>query len=279
MEIYGISVVQNEQDVVRENLEWASRFFERIWVWDLGSSDDTWEILQELQSERVCVAQRPEVEFSRAVRPFFLNEVRSQIPDGAWLYRLDADEFLASDPKPILEQAEAEGAELVRAWHLNFYPVAAELGQLAELGEAEWLRIPLFERLRNYRVEWIEWRFLRLLPGVVWEASGGRSKKYRSDGQKPKLASHDAAVRHYRYRSPSQVARRFPIRRRMFESGYPGFWYEKTGDFASYEMPARKCRRWSDDAAPPPILLGDVLRCRAAKLKRKIEKARRSVGL
>lgn len=65
MEIYAISVVQDEEDVVRESLDWASRFCKRIWVWELGSVDGTWATLQELQSEQVRVARKPEVAFSR----------------------------------------------------------------------------------------------------------------------------------------------------------------------------------------------------------------------
>lgn len=266
MELYAICVVQNEEDVIRDSIEWAGRFCERIWVWDLGSIDSTWEILTDIQSSRLCVARKSNLTYSKMVRGLIFQEVRPHIPDGAWLYRLDADEFVIGDPRPALRAAANEGAELASAWHLNFYPTEKDVRFMQTLGQAEWERIPLFQRLRSYRVEWLEWRFVRVGPDLVWDASKSRSRLRRADGSKLAGSRHHAMIRHYRYRSPTQVASRCQTRRMTRASGYEGFRYDRTTDFCNYIKSARRCRYWSDENTSPKILVWEVLRYQTRKL-------------
>jgi hypothetical protein len=253
LEVYAIGVVQNEEDVVRESVAWASRFCRRIWVWDLGSTDRTSQILSQLASEHACVARTSDLPYSKTVRGALLGEIRAQMPEGAWLYKLDADEFVVGDPRPILEAAEREGAESVHGWHLDFYPTLDDIAELRATGEADWERLPLFERIRHYRVGWAEWRFAKLAPGFVWDVSSGRNKLRKAGGAKLERSRHHVLIRHYRYRSPSQVARRYTTRSASRAGGHGGFHYDHTADFARYALPAKQLRRWSDDDAPPRI--------------------------
>ena len=253
MEVYAIGVVQNEEDVVRESVAWASRFCRRIWLWDLGSTDHTWQILEQLASEQLCVAQRSDLPYSKTVRGALLGEVRAQMPEGAWLYKLDADEFVVDDPRPALEAAEREGAESVLGWHLDFHPTLDDVTRLRAIGEANWEQLPLFERIRHYQVGWTEWRFAKLAPGFVWDVSSGRNKLRNARGAKLEHWRQHVLIRHYRYRSPSQVERRYTTRKASRAAGHGGFSYDRTADFARYALPAKQLRRWSDDDTPPRI--------------------------
>ena len=176
--IFTICVVQNEADVIGDCIDRAVEFSERLWVCDLGSSDATWEVIQAKRSDAVHVAHRADLSDLgvKDVRIGMLDEVRSEIPDGSWLYRLDADEFIVGDPSPLLTQATRQGADVVRGWHLNFRPTRADLRLLDELGEDEWKRTPLFDRLRSYQVDFPHWRFLRMAPEVRWRVEDGRSR-------------------------------------------------------------------------------------------------------
>ncbi|MBU1695365.1 MAG: glycosyltransferase family 2 protein, partial [Verrucomicrobia bacterium] len=161
MNIYGVCVVQDEADVIRESLSRAARFCKRIRVWDLGSTDGTWEILQSLASDQIEVVRKEGLPYTSSLRGNIAAEIRGQVEAGAWIYILDADEFLVGDPGPILAAAEQEGASLVGVWQANFFPTPQTLDEIQRLGEESWARQPLPDRFRHYRVEWFEWRFVR----------------------------------------------------------------------------------------------------------------------
>lgn len=270
MRIYAVSVVQNEADVIRESLAWALRFCDRIWVWDLGSTDGTWPVLESMSSERIIARQHPGLRFTSALKGKVFAEARSAIEDGSWVYILDADEFLAGDPTPVLAAAEEEGVAQVGAWQANFFPTRKDLERLRGLGEAEWLNLPLFKRFRDYRVEWFEWRFIRVSPGLVWDTSGAHSQFRDAAGNPLKRSRRQLLVRHYRYRSPRQVAERFNTRKQSPPPGYGQFRYETAADFASYVRPAWQCRHWPEDETDMVVPRTELWRARVTIMAARI---------
>lgn len=252
--IYGVGVVQNEGDVIGESVAWAARFCKKLWVWDLGSTDRTWEVLSGLSSERIAVSQRPELTYASSLRSAMVEEVRSQIPEGAWVYILDADEFLVGDPVPLLAQAEAAGAALVKSWFLNFYPTLTDLARLEAEGEEAWARVPVQRRIRCYQLDpWPDKRFVRLTSDVVWSTRGKHNNLRHDDGRRLKVFRRKAVTCHYRYRSPAQVAWRYRTRLASRATGYAGFDYDSGGDFRKYCQRPEACRTWRDDEVAPRL--------------------------
>jgi hypothetical protein len=284
--VYTHCIVQNESDVIESCLDRAEEFSERIWIWDLGSSDGTWELLQSRPSDIVDVSRREDLSSLsvKEVRMRMLDELRHEIPEGCWLYWLDADEFIIGDPRPLLAAAAREGAELVRGWTLEFRPTPADIQLMDELGEAKWQQIPLVERLRSYQVGFPFWKFLRMTPEVRWWVEDGRSRVSHVSGRKPREASERFVMRHYQYRSPSQVALRLETRQKRraaaeTATGIPqrSFWYEQTEAFRDHVVPAHRCRRWEAGEEAPSVTTSDVLRYRARWLRYAIQKLPRNL--
>jgi hypothetical protein len=276
MKIYGVSVVQNESDVIAESLTRALSFCERIWVWDLGSTDGTWEALDKLRSDRIIPKQQTGLRFTSSLKGRVFAEARAQIEEGAWIYILDADEFLVGDPQPALKAAEREGAARVGVWQVNFFPVRTDLERLNAMGETSWEKLPLVERFRHYRVEWFEWRFIRVIPELVWDVSGMHSRFSDAKDRPLKNSRQELLVRHYRYRSPRQVAGRAATRRDSPPADYGQFRYETTGDFAKLVLPANQCREWPDPSTELIVPQRELLRARLCmgwtRILRKIER-------
>ena len=260
MNLYAVSVVQNEADIIRENVLWACRFFKRIWIWDLGSTDGTWEALLSLRSEQVIPSRHEGLPFTSSLKGRVFAEARPEIEDCAWVYILDADEFLVEDPRPLLQRAEAADRELVGAWQVNFFPVASDLQAVTDSGESAWTTIPIAERLRHYRVEWFEWRFIRATAELVWDTSGSHSRWTYAGARKPNPSRHSAMIRHYRYRSPSQVAARHATRRTSPAPGYGQFRYDASSRFEDFVMPEDRLHFWEDPRAPLVVPAGEMLR-------------------
>jgi hypothetical protein len=281
MNIYGVGVVQNEADVIRDSLAWAVRFCRRIRIWDLGSTDGTWEILQGMAGDRIEVFRKEGLPYASSLRGRIAEEWRAELGEGAWIFILDADEFLVGDPVPVLAEAEQRGASLVGVWQVNFFPTAGTLLDIERLGEPAWAGQTLERRFRHYRVEWFEWRFVRLARDLVWDTEGLYSSFRLASGEPPRRSRRAMVVRHYRYRSPAQVARRFASRTAV-EPGAPNrFRYEKTGDFAELVRPVSQCREWPDPDRELVVPRREILRARGhmvwVRLLRRIERTRRGM--
>ena len=53
MKIYAISLIKNEADIIEKNLIEASKWCDKIFVYDNGSTDGTWEIVKSLSSNKI----------------------------------------------------------------------------------------------------------------------------------------------------------------------------------------------------------------------------------
>jgi hypothetical protein len=244
LNVYGICAVQNEGDVIADSVRWASRFCQHIWVWDLGSTDETWERLQSLNLPNVTAERREWVTFVNSIRGKLYAEVKQHVEEDSWVYILDPDEFHVGDPRPVLVSAANEGAGVVGVWQVNFLPTQEDAAALKSLGEEKWAAIPLAERLRHYRVEWFEHRFGRVVPGFQWDASGLFSRWLDRDGRPLPVSRRFGFVRHYRYRSPSQVARRRTTRKSREGVGDGLFRWTPSADFLDYARPSRGLCVW-----------------------------------
>ena len=262
MRIYGVGVVRNEADVVGQSVLWAARFCDRIFIWDLGSDDNTVEILRSLPAEKIRVKEKPGTPYRSALRGEIANQIRADLGEEDWIYILDADEFLVGDPVMVLQRARRCGAYLVGAWQANFFPTEKTLSELDRLGEEQWCRIPLEKRLRYYRLEWFEWRFIRMSPELQWITEGDYSVFRLSSGAFPKRCREGMVVRHYRYRSPAQVRLRYRTRIEAAASGAPRFRYESTPDFRALVRPARRLVRWPEDQPELVVPRAEFMRAR-----------------
>jgi hypothetical protein len=278
MNIYGVGVVQNEADVLGESLEWALRFCRHIWLWDLGSTDETLAVAAKFPRDRVTATAHEGLRFSSSLKGRVFAEARPLIPREAWVYIFDADEFLEGPLAEALALADRQRAQKVGVWQASFYPTPADLAALREQGESNWAAQPVAARITHYRIEWFEWRLIRNAPDLVWDTSGPHSQWHISGRPlEPLRGAPPLFVRHYRYRSPQQVALRHRTRRAAPIPGYGQFRYDASDRFEDFARPERGLRRWTPDA-PWVVPAAEIWRARfriwRLRLQRKWQRRR-----
>ena len=236
--IHGLCLVKNEADVIAQTLHAASRWCDHIYVFDNGSADGTWEIVQGIARDnprwcrsRPIPSRSPTPSATRSCATY-----RSHARAGDWWAILDADEFYIDDPRAFLAQVPGR----VRAVWPQIYSYL-----FTDIDADSWRRdpsryapdVPLGERLRHYVLgDYTELRFFRHEPGLT-EVPGDLRPIY----------PERIRLRHYGYRSPDQIRIRLETRREPMLRGE--FIHEKRSNWFP-----------GGSAAPGPALPEDLPR-------------------
>lgn len=201
--LVGISVVRNEADILRESLEYALQFHDRIYAVDCGSEDDTSRILAEL------ARQHPSIWFLGTIKPSHPESVRWQIYSRFrrwhslqdWWTFVDADEFFHDDPRVSVRKACAEGADYIMVQHIEFYYKRFEYQRWLEGYETLADRTkPIADRRRWFAIgSDLHTRFFRNVHRLRWDPDA-----YIPKGL-VKPAMFRPIVRHYKYRDGDQL--------------------------------------------------------------------------
>jgi hypothetical protein len=203
LKLYGIWVAQDEGDIIRATLEFhrKARAFEKIFFYDLGSTDDTLAIATEFGD--IAVVEQRRVPYSGDLRLALIEENARYYAPGDWVAIIDSDEIYGEDPRAVIRAAEAEGATRVETWQAQFYFSDADLRHW-DRGDAAFRSQTAYDRMRHYVINWSEMRFYKCL---TWSAD--RRASIDLDG---KLATRRLLNRHYPYRSPDQIRRKVELR-------------------------------------------------------------------
>lgn len=207
MKINAICVVKNEADVIKSTLLNAMKFCHRIYVFDNGSDDGTWEIIQLLDKhyEQIVIAQRSSEVFKNQLRNRVYNMFHHEYSADDWWYILDADEMLTESPAAKLKQAARAGNNCMYAWFAQFYFTDKDM--LTYHSEDQ--SLPVMERRHYYRINWREIRFFKNDPEQVWpETVSGRIPYFMN-----KMHSDAPILRHYAERTPEQIKQRVNVRK------------------------------------------------------------------
>jgi hypothetical protein len=211
MKVHGLCVVRNEIDIIERCLRAAARWCSSIYVLDNGSDDGTWERVNELAGElgQVVPFRQDSRPFDSGIREDILRHYASRARPGDWWCILDADEFYVDDPHRFLSTVPAE-YQVVWKQDLAYYFTEEDLERYRKDPSLYADDVPIEKRLRYYSADWSEMRFFRhpVDPARVripWEA--------------PKTYPMRIRVKHFQYRSPSQIQKRLDTRRNAIESG------------------------------------------------------------
>ena len=96
MKFAALLPVRDEADIVGQCLEHVLQWADAIYVFDTGSVDNTWEIVQDLAScdKRILPIRKEPVYFSEPhLRSYMFHVARQNMHSGDWFLRVDADEF------------------------------------------------------------------------------------------------------------------------------------------------------------------------------------------
>lgn len=223
--IHAICLVKNEGDIIAETLSFASRFCHKIYVFDTGSVDDSWEKVTQLESSVVVPFRHESVPFSDGLRAQVFNAVRNHVADGDWIYILDADEFLAENPARAIQVAEREGAQQINTAQYNFHFTDVDW-ELYQQG-LDSRSLPIAQRRRYYCFTNMEQRLFKYSSDLTWpeyvndEHPHGFMAPKRS--KKLKKCSYRIPNCHYQYRDPEQIQLRLETRRLARQSNQSNF--------------------------------------------------------
>lgn len=173
MKIFGLTLVKNEADIIRQSMSAALQWCDWIGVVDNGSTDGTYDILLDLAREhpdRFVLCGVRDVPFSNDLRRIPFKALRSEASEGDWWCRLDADEFYPVDPHSFLEEAVAPHECVVWSIHLQYYYTDQDYERWKAGNESLADRNrPIQDRRRYYKAVYSEHRFLKHREGLVWD--------------------------------------------------------------------------------------------------------------
>src|SRR5204862_7693135 len=237
MAIRALSLVKNEGDIIAHNLRAASRWCEAVYVFDNGSTDGTWDIVQELARTipQIVPFKQDAKPFSDSLRQEMFDRYRKAARIGDWWCVLDADEFYVDDPRLFLSRV----SPLYRSVWPQLYTYLFTEADASRSTDA-----PAPERLRHYVLgEYSEPRFVR-----HW-----RDMTAFPPSELHPIYPERIRMRHYPYRSPQQIELRLATRREAMNRGE--FAHELRSNWATAAIateldPDAPPERWEERLAP-----------------------------
>jgi glycosyltransferase involved in cell wall biosynthesis len=203
--------VRDEADIIGQCLERLLAWSDEIFVFDTGSVDETWEIVQEFASRerRVTPLKKESVYFNdTVVRGWMFHEARRTLRKGDWFLRADADEFHHIMPPEFVKTRLQTHETIVYHQYYNFV--------LRESDVAEWdagretfadRARPIAERRQWYTPSvYAEPRLCRYRDSMRWPSPIGFP--YNAGY----VALERLPIRHYPHRDPAQLNRRCRLR-------------------------------------------------------------------
>ncbi|MCF2950418.1 glycosyltransferase family 2 protein [Paraglaciecola aquimarina] len=206
MKLNAICIIKNEADIILETLENALNFCDTIYVFDNGSTDGSWELIQQkaASDSRVVITAHTDEIYRNQFRNRVYNMFHQQYSPSDWWYILDADELLVEDPRPMLCKAMQRNKTQMRVWQAQFYFTDKDLA----VYDQEDKSLNVSERRRYYRINWREPRFFRNSPSQNWpEEISGKVPPFCQSLYHP-----SPICRHYAERTPEQIKMRREIR-------------------------------------------------------------------
>lgn len=207
MKIYGMSVIKNEADVIAQTLTSAAQWCDYIYVFDNGSGDGTWEIVQSLAADNPTIVpfKQDDCTFLESLRrDIFLHYAENNAP-GDWWVRLDSDEIYVDDPRQFFPKVPRD-YDVVWGAMLQYYFTDEDLRRYEQDPSAYADSLPTEQKCRYYLNNWSEPRAFRYDRTIYWPPKRswpilGRSAPMR------------IRIKHYQYRSPESIQRRIEVRR------------------------------------------------------------------
>jgi hypothetical protein len=239
MRIFGLTLVKNEADIIRTSLQESLEWCDRIFVYDNGSEDRTWELVEEVAraDSRVVAFKRDSRPFDDALRAEIFNACRSDAREGDWWCRLDADEFYVDDPKAFLAAVPRRHHVVWCIW-LQYFLTQEDLTRFDGAPEAEAALPEITPELfpRYYQAVGGEPRFFRHRDRLTWRSGAWPAHLGLVEPRRIR-------VKHVQYRSPAQIQRRLDTRRAAAAAGWEHFghstqesWRDKIADLTKLKL-------------------------------------------
>lgn len=196
-------LVKNEADVLAQTLTSILKYgeFDKIYIFDNGSTDDTFKVAKAFESETLIVKELPEP-FSDNLKFASVYQNDVELETGDWFAILDADEIYYEKLRPIVLAAEANGANIIETKSAQFYFTNEDVD--CDFDHS----IPAYEQRKYYLVNYGEPRIYQYKTGIQLSANYIKSKP-------SELIPHNQLfqILHFQYRSAEQTQKRLNIRK------------------------------------------------------------------
>jgi hypothetical protein len=227
MKIYSLMLVKNEEDIIASTLRAAAEWSDKLIVFDNGSTDRTWKIVNDMASLHPCI-----IPFAQDGRPFriglralMFDAFKHEMTDEDWwCIRMDADEFFVESPRKFLQNIPKRFKQVSKA-SIDFHITKEDVDELEFSGHFETDK----DKIRYHNPQtWAEVRFLRHSKRLKWNID--QFKPQPCGLTYPK----QIRVLHYQFRSPQQMENRFGVRKKAREEGCGSFSHEKGNSWKDY---------------------------------------------
>ncbi len=207
-------VLRDEQDIIRQNLQHTLLWADAVYILDLGSTDGTWDLVQQLarEDQRIVPFKRVPWIFNDNFRGILFDQYRDRFETGDWVLRLDADEFYHISPPDFVR---GHIGRFDTAVWLQWYYFRITRGEVSDY-ESEKVSIlqdrtrPISDRRRFYKIsEYAEPRLFRYRRSMQWPETASFPINAGF------VAPHRIPIRHYPHRDPLQMQARFRLRAKM----------------------------------------------------------------
>jgi hypothetical protein len=211
MKFFCLLPVRDEADIIGQCLERLLLWADRIYVFDTGSVDATWEIILDYASrnKKIKPLRKDNVYYCETkLRGYIFHQARQEMRDGDWFARVDADEFHYIFPNQFVKECIQKHETIVYHQYYNFELTEAEAENLdsPEIIHEDRKR-PIEERRRYYSIsQYSEPRLCRYRTGMKWPMHA--SFPYNAGF----IAKERIPILHYPNRDPFQMERRCTLR-------------------------------------------------------------------
>ena len=211
MKFVALLPVRDEADIIGQCLQHALQWVDAIYVFDTGSVDETWEIVQDFagRDNRVVPMRKEPVFFSDTLlRGYMFHIARQQMREGDWFLRLDADEFHHIAPPTFVKNHMRPHETVAYHQYYDFRLLQSEVDAWKQGAESRANRAQLIEeRRRHYTVSvYSEPRLCRYRSTMQW------AETVSFPFNAGYVARERLHIRHYPQRDPVQLERRCRLR-------------------------------------------------------------------
>ncbi len=213
-QFFALLPIRDEADIIGQCLDRLLGWADEIYVFDTGSGDNSWEIVQDFAArhKRVVPMQKEPVFFSETrLRGYMFHIARQKMHKGDWFLRVDADEFHHISPPEFVENWMHKHETVAYHQYYDFRFLQSEVEAWNRgketLNDRE---RPIEGRRRHYTVsEYTEPRLCRYRETMQWPPTV--SFPFNAGY----VARERMPIRHYPHRDPIQLERRCRLRAMM----------------------------------------------------------------
>jgi hypothetical protein len=201
--------VRDEADIILQSIRYALTWADAIYTYDTGSTDGTWELLQQMSREdaRLVLYRREPVYFRNDLRAVLFNEYRKHAKAGDWFATVDADEFYHISP-PEFVNTQLRNCETAVSYQLyDFKLTSQEAGRLQDSSAISAERKMSIENRRRHYIplRYAEPRLFKYRPTMQWVPP-------KAPYNLGFMARERIPIRHYSNRDPSQMESKYRLR-------------------------------------------------------------------